>query len=196
LFSFFLLFLVAVPRALAATAHAASTEQVQIVAHLPLNGMHVDQMFVQQRNDKSYLFLHRTGKNAFALVDVTKPSKPVLLSRSAMQEPSRAQVDPPAAGSVLAIAVRPEGNAQKTIATAPAAQTPATETVQLVDLSDPQNPKTLKTFQGVTSMYPDDARKLVYLVNDEGLWIIRHHALRPMPMCTSEEALNPLPDCQ
>jgi hypothetical protein len=34
------------------------------------------------------------------------------------------------------------------------------------------------------------------LVNEEGLWIISHRMLRPMPLCTSEDALTPFPDCQ
>jgi hypothetical protein len=54
-------------------------------------------------------------------------------------------------------------------------------------MSDPKNAKTLKTFKGVTSIYPDDGRTLVYLVNGEGLWIISHRMLRPMPLCTSED---------
>lgn len=192
-FSLFLVLpFLALPLTPVRAASTAPQEQIQIVAHLPLEGMHINQMFVQQRDNKSYLYLHRQGKNAFALVDVTQPGKPVLLSRKDIQEPARGKVDPPAAGSVLAIAVKPEGAAD---AAAPPAKLHS-ETVQLMDLSDPKNPKTLKTFQGVTSIYPDDARKLVYLVNSEGLWIIRHRAIRPMPMCTSTEAMNPLPDCQ
>jgi hypothetical protein len=193
-----LLPLAASPTAVQAAA-AAPQEQVHIVAHLPLHGMHVNQMFLQQRDNKSYLFLHRPQKNAFALVDVTTPSKPVLLSRRTMQESSRTQVNPPASDSVLALAVSPDSTPQYTPASATTAADSAklpSETVQLVDFSDPQSPKALKTFHGVTSMFPDDAHKLIYLVNGDGLWIIRHHAVRPMPMCTSEEAMNPLPDCQ
>jgi hypothetical protein len=29
---------------------------------------------------------------------------------------------------------------------------------------------------------------LVFLVNDEGLWIVSHHRNRPLPMCTTEDA--------
>jgi len=193
--SLLLLFFVAVPPATMAAAASGTNEQVRIVGHLPLNGMHVNQMFVQQRDHKSYLYLHRSRTNAYALVDVTRPSKPVLVSRRDLAEPTRTQVDPPASGSVLAIAVRPEGAVHTAAETSTAAM-PSTQTVQLLDLSDPKNPKMLKTFQGVTSLFPDDARKLVFLTNAEGLWIISHHAIRPMPICSSSDALNPLPDCQ
>ena len=184
---------VGVPRAAAQTTSGSPQEHVKVVAHLPLEGMHVQQMFVQQRGSKFYLYLHRPMKESFALVDVTNPDKPVLLSRGTMKETAGSQVQPPAGGSVLALTVTPEGGPAHTT---PAAVQLPTETVQFVDMSNPKGVKTVKMFKGVTSVYPDDARKLVYLVNSEGLWIISHHMDRPMPLCTSEDAMNPLPDCR
>lgn len=185
--------LMAVPSAPARTPSGSPQESVKVVGHLPLDGMHVNQMFVQQRASKFYLYLHRPMKDAFALVDVTHPEKPVLLSRDALKEKPQSQLQPPASGSVLALSVTPEESASRA---APASLQLPTETVQLVDMSNPKSPKSVKTFKGVTSEYPDDARKLVYLVNGEGLWIIRHRMARPLPLCSSEDALNPLPDCQ
>jgi hypothetical protein len=175
------------------TSTGSSPEHVKVLAHIPLEGMHVNQMFVQQRDNKFYLYLHRPMKEAFALVDVSHADKPVLLSRDALKETPGSQVQAPASGSVLALTVTPEAGASH--ATPATVQLP-TETVQFVDMSDPSNAKTVKTFKGVTSVFPDDARKLVYLVNSEGLWIVSHRMVRPMPFCTSEEALNPLPNCQ
>lgn len=184
---------VSVSTAVAQTSGASPQEHVKVLAHLPLEGMHVNQMFVQQRNGKFYLYLHRPLKEAFALVDVSSPDKPVLLSRDALKEVPGSQLQPPASGSVLALTVTPEeGAARPASATL---QLP-TETVQFVDMSNPKNGKTVKTFKGVTSLLPDDARKLVYLVNADGLWVVSHHMSRPMPLCTSEAALTPLPDCQ
>jgi hypothetical protein len=184
---------VVIPMTAAQTSSGSSHEVVKVVGHLPLEGMHVNQMFVQQRDGKYFLYLHRPMKEVFAVVNVSHPDKPVLLSRNALKVTSGSQVQPPATGSVLALTVTPDaGPGQAT----PGAVPLPTETVQLVDMSDPKNVKTLKTFKGVTSMYPDDGRKLVYLVNEEGLWIISHRMLRPMPLCTSEDALTPFPDCQ
>jgi hypothetical protein len=179
--------------AAAQTSSDSPQEHVKVVANLPLDGMHVNQMFMQQRDSKFYLYLHRPIKEAFALVDVTNPDKPALLTREALKEPPGSQVLPPASGSVLALTVTPEGGPPHSTPTA--VQLP-TETVQFVDTSNPKSAKTVKTFKGVTSLYTDNARKLVYLVNAEGLWIVSHRMIRPMPLCTSEEALNPLPDCQ
>jgi len=153
----------------------AAQDHVRVLANLPLEGMHVNQMFVQQRGGRTYLYLHRPRKDVFALVDVTKPDKPVLVSRHALKGSSEG----PAAGSAFAITVAPE-------AMDPGAKLPM-ETVNLVDASHPKAIKTIKTFTGVTSMYNDDARKLVYLVNGEGLWIISHQLTRPVSICGTEE---------
>ena len=185
--------LVGARSAVAQTSSGSPQEHVKVVANLPLDGMHVNQMFMQQRDSKFYLYLHRPLKEAFALVDVTNPDKPALLTRDALKEPPGSQVLPPAGGSVLALTVTPEGGPAHA---APTAVQLPTETVQFVDTSNPKSAKTVKTFKGVTTLYTDDARKLVYLVNGEGLWIVSHRMIRPMPLCTSEEALNPLPDCQ
>jgi hypothetical protein len=182
-----------VPSAAAQASSGSPQEHVKVVGHLPLDGMHVNQMFVQQRDHKFFLYLHRPLKEVFALVDVTNPDKPILLNRDALKESPGSQVQPPAGGSVLALTVTPEGGPAHA---APTAVQLPTETVQFVDMSDPKSPTTVKTFKGVTSVLPDDARKVVYLVNGEGLWIVRHRMVRPMPLCTSADAMNPFPDCQ
>jgi len=153
---------------------SVAQEQVRVLANLPLERMHVNQMFVQQRGDKTYLFLHRPRKDVFALVDVTTPGKPVLVSRDALKGASEG----PAGGSAFAITVRSEQ-------TDPAAKLPS-DTVNFVDLSHPKNIKTVKSFEGVTAMYSDDARKLVYLVNGEGLWIVSHSMSGGMHLCAEE----------
>ena len=169
------------------------TEHIRVVGHLPLENMHVNQMFVQQRGSKVYLFLHRPTKQAYAVVDVTKPGSPVLVSRDTLKESSATQIEAPAPGSAFAIAVTPENGPENQ---APASTPLPSETVQFVDMSNPKSAKTVKIFKGVTSIYPDDGRKLVYLVNGDGLWIVSHTMTHPLPLCNSESALTPEPDCQ
>ena len=181
-----------------AAARTASSESrkehVDEVAHLPLDGMHVNQMFVERLdNNKVYLYLQRPTKEALAVVDVTNPDKPVLLSRDALQETAGSQVQPPAAGSALAIAFIPE---RSPAYLSPATEPLPTQTVQFLDMSDPKNVKSVRTITGVTSVYADDGRNLVYLVNGEGLWIVRHYMPPAEHLCGSGDALNPLPNCQ
>jgi hypothetical protein len=68
--------------------------------------------------------------------------------------------------------------------------------MQLLDLSDPRHLKQVEAFKGVTSVTTGDGRKLVFILNNEGLWIVSHHRNRSMPLCTVEDAEAPEPDCQ
>jgi len=190
--------------AAAVSATAQTTEPIQkrvkVIGHLALPGMHVNQMFLQQRGDHYYLYLHRPIKQAFAVVEVTKPDKPVLLEQAALNEGPGTQVEMVKSEAVLAVSVTPEvpagaNGAAPAAAPAPEVKLP-TETVRLVDLSDPKNPKVIKTFTGVTSMVPDDLRRLMYIVNNEGLWVVFHPEERRIPYCGSEAALMIQPNCQ
>jgi hypothetical protein len=171
-----------------------SQEHVSVTGHLDLQGMPVKQILLQQRGDKRCLFLRRADKNAFAIVDVTNPAKPVLVDRDALQQPTGGNVELPPSGSAMAIAFVPDANPGS--AAPPSAASLPTESVRLIDLSDPRHPKTVRTFNGVTTVATDDGRKLVFLANNEGLWIVSHHRDRPLPVCTSESALESVPDCQ
>ena len=194
--------LLLVPANAAAQSRSGTAEEhVKVVAHMELPGMHVNGMFVQHRDDRDYLYLHRPTRKAFAVVDVTKAQKPVLVERETLSEPVHTRVEVSAVEPLLAIAVGPEDNAagrpsKTNSANDPSSTVLPTETVRLLDLSDPQHPKTLKTFTGVTSFLPDDARRLIYIVNQEGLWIVSHRQSRPMPFCTSADALTQQPNCQ
>ena len=190
--------LLALAAPLAAQSNGQTEERVKVVGHLPLPNMHVNQMFLQQRGAKHYLFLHRPNRQAFALVDVTRAEKPVLLERATLQQGSGAEMEVAKPESTLAVAVTPEGDGAsrgQQAAEAPKIVLP-TETVRLIDLSDPKHPKTLKTFNGVTSMLPDDARHLIYLVNNDGLWIVSHRETQALPFCSSTAALMNAPNCQ
>ena len=84
----------------ALTTHAQ--EQIKVAGHLELPGIHVRHMFLQQRGDKYYLFLRRVDKNDFAIVDITEPTKPVLVERNSLKEPPGGDVEMPSPGSALA----------------------------------------------------------------------------------------------
>jgi len=167
-----------------------------VIAHLPLPQATGNQMLLQRENEKHYLYVQQAGKQGFMVVDVTKPEKPSLLKRTAESNQSTAgnlqMVSPD-----VAIAEAPE----KTPATLTSNSHP-TETVRVLDLSDPRNPKTLETFNKVTSILPDGGHGLIYLTNNEGLWILRYNRpslLEPAkkkPPCDSESEIMAMPpDC-
>jgi len=167
-----------------------------VIAHLPLPQATGSQMLLQKDNAKQYLYVQQAGKQGFMIVDVSRPEKPSLLKRTAESNQSTAgnlqMVSPE-----VAIAEAPE----KTPTTLTSQNRP-TETVRVLDLSDPRNPKTLETFNKVTSFLPDGGRGLIYLTNNEGLWILRYNrpaALEPSrkkPPCDSESEIMAMPpDC-
>ncbi len=167
-----------------------------VIAHLPLPQATGNQMLLQRENGKNYLYVQQASKQGFMIVDVSKPEKPNLLKRTADSNQATAgnleMVSPD-----VAIAESPD----KTPTTLSSSNHP-TETVRVLDLADPRNPKTLQEFTGVTSLLPDGGHGLIYLTNNEGLWILRYNRPAPLepagkkPPCDSESAIMAMPpDC-
>src|SRR5580704_6590319 len=167
-----------------------------VIAHLPLPQATGNQMLLQKEEGKQYLYVQQASKQGFMVVDVSKPEKPNLLKRTA--ESNRAT-----AGNLelvspdVAIAEMPEKKP-----TTLTSNSHPTETVRVLDLSDPRNPKTLETFNKVTSILPDGSHGLIYLTNNEGLWILRYNRPAPLepakkkPPCDSESEIMAMPpDC-
>jgi len=184
---------------------AGSTEQpvpkptdvpATVIAHLTLPQATGNQMLLQKESGKQYLYVQQAAKQGFMVVDVTKPEKPSLLKRTAESNQATSgnleMVSPD-----VAIAEAPE----KTPNTLTSSSRP-TETVRVLDLSDPRNPKTLETFTKVTSLLPDGGHSLLYLTNNEGLWILRYNhpsllepAKKKPPCDSNSEIMAMPPDC-
>ena len=167
-----------------------------VIAHLPLPEATGSQMLLQKENAKHYLYVQQASKQGFMIVDVTKPEKPNLLKRTAQSEQATTG-DLEMVAPNVAIAQAPE----KTSSTLTSSNHP-TETVRVLDLSDPRNPKTLETFTRVTSLLPDGNHGLIYLTNNDGLWILRysHPALleparKKKPCDSNSDIMAMPPDC-
>jgi hypothetical protein len=168
-----------------------------VIAHLPLPQATGSQMLLQKQHGKQYLYVQQAAKQGFMVVDVSRPEDPSLLKRTADSNQSTSgnlQMVSPDVG----LAEAPE----KTPTTLTSSNRP-TETVRVLDLSDPKNPKTLETFEKVTSILPDGGHGLVFLTNNDGLWILRynHPALlepeKKKRPCGSEAEIQAMPpDCE
>jgi hypothetical protein len=164
-----------------------------VIAHLPLPQATGNQMLLQRENTKQYLYVQQAGKQGFMVVDVSKPEKPSLLKRSAESNQATTgnleMVSPE-----VAIAEAPE----KRPTTLSSSNHP-TETVRVLDLTDPRNPKTLETFNKVTAILPDGGHSLVYLTNNDGLWILRYthpsmlEPAKKKPLCDSNSEIMAMP---
>ncbi|HET7442692.1 MAG TPA: hypothetical protein VFJ47_15420, partial [Terriglobales bacterium] len=145
----------------------------------------------------------QTAKDGYTVVDVTKPEKAKVLNRVAPTQAAGGNLQ--LVGGGLALEETPDSSASGGVrhelspAKAPgaAAGNRPTSSVRVLDLSDPANPRTLQTFQGVTSVLADDGRRLIYIANGEGVWILKHKQQRPpKPACDSESVFSPIADCQ
>jgi hypothetical protein len=167
-----------------------------VIAHLPLPQATGGQMLLQKENAKQYLYIQQAAKQGFLIVDVSKPEQPSLLKRTAESNQATTgnlQIVSPD----VAIAEAPE----RTPTTLTSSNHP-TETVRVLDLSDPRNPKTLDTFNKVTSLLPDGRHGLIYLTNNDGLWILRYNRPAPLeparkkqPCDSNSEIMAMPPDC-
>lgn len=178
------------------TQNDSSDMPAKLIAHLPLPQATGSQMFLQKDNGRNYLYVQQASKQGFMIVDVTKPEFPNLLKRSA--EVSKAMAgNLEMVTSDLAIASAPE---KKPVTLASSAH-PA-QNIRILDLSDPKNPKTVEEFTGVTSVLPDATHSLIFLTNNEGLWVLSYQRRVYLPPtlhkkpCNSESELQAMPpDC-
>ena len=167
-----------------------------VLAHLSLPQATGNQMLLQKDEGKSYLYVQQATKQGFMIVDVTKPETPILMKHSA-------EVSQATSGSLemvspdIAIAAAPEKKPATLVSS-----NHATQTIRLLDLSDPRKPEVLEEFKGVTSVLPDGGHNLIYLTNNEGLWILRYRKSellepsRKKKPCTSESEIQAMPpDC-
>ena len=168
-----------------------------IIAHIPLPQAAGSEMMLQKEHGKQYLYVQQAGKPGYMVVDVSKPDNPSLLKRAAGSNQST-EGDLTMVSPNVAIAEAPE----KTPTTLTSTKR-ATEIVRVLDLSDPKNPKTLETFNKVTSTLADGQHGLLFLTNDEGLWVLRYKEPwlfspeKNKKPCTSEAEIQAMPpDCQ
>ncbi|MGA7631327.1 MAG: hypothetical protein WCB11_11200 [Terriglobales bacterium] len=168
-----------------------------VIGHLALPQATGSQMLLQKEDGKHYLYVQQAGKQGFMVVDVSRPERPSLLKRTADSNQSTTgnleMVSPD-----VAIAEAPERTSSTLTST-----NRATETVRVLDLSDPRNPKTLETFTKVTSLLPDGGHGLIYLTNNDGLWVLRYNRFprlepaKKKPPCDSESEIMAMPpDCE
>ena len=169
----------------------------KVIAHLPLQEAPGSEMLLQNKGDKQYLYIQKASKQGFTVVDVTKPRLPSLVNRSTTSNDATAgKLE--MAGPDVALAEVPDKSSKGVIRSTDY----PTETVKILDLSDPAHPKVLQTFTGVTSILQDPDRGLIYLANNDGLWILNHSKPGITPTktkkpCGSTDALAAMPpDCQ
>jgi hypothetical protein len=177
----------------------SGTQRVSVIAHLPIEGAPVTQLSVQEDGGKQYLYVRQASQSAYTIVDVSHANKPKIVKRDTSQTGGGQRLQ--MIGGGIALSETPDsagtGGVRHELAPAKAPAANSPQSLRVLDMSDPANPKTLQTFEGVTSVLADDSRDLIYIANSEGVWILRHVQGRPpRPRCDSESVFSPIADCQ
>ncbi len=135
---------------------------IYLIGHLPLLETTVSRITAASDPSRQLLQLTDSVHGTLTVVDVAQPARPKLLGQSKLPgELAHANVQ-----------VRMGDSALLTVSEndSPAHADP--QSLTLVSFADPSNPKTLQTFEGVTAVWSDRERELVYLSNADGLWIL------------------------
>jgi hypothetical protein len=172
------------PSGFAKSASKPDPSRVQVVSHLALPGTPAREMLLQQQKGHEYLYMVRSSGRGFTVIDVTQPDHPTLVKKVDLPEGTTVNME--MVGTTIGLAE--ESN------TARATQ-PHPESVELFDLSDPADPRPLRTFTGVTSVLAEDGRHLVYITNNDGLWILSRPATPTTHPCTSSDQISGMPEC-
>jgi hypothetical protein len=178
----------------ASTGDFYPSYEARIIAHVALQGKPARQMFVQQEGGKAYLYVRQASQPGYTVFDVTRPERPRVVNQ--VQLRNLTMVDPG-----LAISETPDGTA--TSPSQPAGNANSShagsnrpELVRVLDVSDPAHPRTVQTFDGVTSIVRDDARSLIYVANGDGIWILSHQKVLRRHLCSSSDAISSaIPNC-
>ena len=144
-------------------------DQIQVAAHIPFTDGPVTGFLATTHYSQYYLYIEHGIGHGVTLIDVTDPSKPHVIARIANAGQG--------IGALLAVA----GTAALTTdAPHPAPTGQPIQTIRILNLSDPLNPKVVREFRNVTNITQDERRGLFFLANDDGLWILyQHYAADP-----------------
>jgi hypothetical protein len=164
----------------------------KVIAHLPLSGG-IRQMFLQQEGKRQFLYVQQSFQPGTTVIDITEPERLKVVSQVPLENLTMVSFG-------LAIFETPENSVTvgASIATGngegPRGRGVA-ESVRVLDVSDPAHPRTVKNFDGVTSILQDSARNLFYVANGDGVWIVSHQQVIRSHECSSSDVISPAPNC-
>jgi hypothetical protein len=146
----------------------APSKGPEIVGHIALNAAMTQQMFTRRDNKgRLYLYSLSAAGQAVSVIDITDAAHPAVISQVAYAGPT-------GAGNVQTLGMNTEMVEVPDQAAAPANAPPA-KNITLVDVSNLAAPHVTLRFAGVTAVARDDSRSLLFIANNEGIWVVRHY---------------------
>ena len=154
-------------------AHAKSKEKekkrqqptavgIYLISHLPLPETTVSNIVAASDPSRQLLQLTDAARRTLTVVDVTEPGKPRLLDHTQL----------PAEFANASLQTRIGDTALFSTAESDSGRGDP-RAITLVSFADPSNPKAVQKFEGVTAVWSDRGRELIYLTNADGLWILQ-----------------------
>ena len=145
-----------------------SDNQAHVVAHISFAGLAVVDMAIQKKvNDKYYLYVQHSKDQGVSTIDISKPAEPRVVGVTPWPDPtlsSRMNVT----GDLALIAET---------SVPPTRRSSSNDDLVLWDLSNPAAPRMVQKFAGVVKWLQDE-RDFIYVLNDEGLWVVEKPADR------------------
>jgi len=132
-------------------------DAIRVIAHIALNDSSPCQMTTAEHWRKQYLYLDHPQTSNLTVVDITNAAQPHVA-----KEIHHGEI----VGDVR-VMVGDIG-----LITSPASES-TPKTVSIISFADPQTPKLQQTFKNVSGFSQAPRRSLIFIVNDEGLWILR-----------------------
>jgi hypothetical protein len=177
----------------ASTGDFYASYQAKVVGHVALQGKTAQQMLLQPEGRKEYLYVREAGQSDFTVINVTRPKHAKVIGH--VQANNLAIVD---AG--IAISETPERagarSAQAVSVKSSSGDGGVPQSVRVLDITDPAHPRTVQTFDGVTSIVRDDQHNMIYVANGDGIWILSHQAVLRRHLCSSSDAISSaIPNC-
>jgi hypothetical protein len=140
----------------------ASGTTSQVVAHISFSGLStVDMTMQEQVGDKSFLYVQHSKDEGISVIDVSEPAKPKVVR--VVPWPDPAVSSHMSVTGNLALITENE--------VLPVHSAISKNDLVLWDLSNPAAPQIVKKFSGVVRFLLDN-RNFIYLLNNEGLWVV------------------------
>jgi hypothetical protein len=137
-------------------------DEIEVVAHIPVNGNPVNRFLTTQHYRRNYLYAERESGKTVTLLDITNVNHPAVI----------AEMTEPAGSTDNLVAVT--GNAALVSVAAKQSKTELEpQTFRIMSFADPLHPTVEKEFKAVTAMARDDKRGLIFLANADGIWILQ-----------------------
>jgi hypothetical protein len=138
-------------------------DNIEVIGHLALPNVSVTSLRTSEHQRRNFLQVQDTKHRTLMLVDVTDAAHPAIAKQF--------HLPTELADSTLAVLV---GD----VALVTDTQSPELRmsSATVVDFVDPDHPATVRKFNNVSAFRTDEERGLIYLVDKDGLWILREKA--------------------